>query len=86
MQAVYVKGCKGWTGINRPSCRTVTSQKYSYKQELHQAARHVIAYAQRSGKQTNVWAVSSVNKKKQFTVIKIKKQKKNTAAENCIKR
>ena len=37
----------------------------------------VIAYARRSGKQTKL-GVSSVNKKKQY-VIKIKKQKKNTA-------
>ena len=76
VQAVYVKSCKGWTGINRPSCRTVTSRSTAISGTAS-GSQTVIAYARRSGKQTKL-GVSSVNKKKQY-VIKIKKQKKNTA-------
>lgn len=76
VQAVYVKSCKGWTGINRPSCRAVTSRSTAISGTAS-GSQTVIAYARRSGKQTKL-GVSSVNKKKQY-VIKIKKQKKNTA-------
>lgn len=76
VQAVYVKSCKGWTGINRPSCRAVTSRSTAISGTAS-GSQTVIAYVQRSGKQTKL-GVSSVNKKKQY-VIKIKKQKKNTA-------
>lgn len=76
VQAVYVKSCKGWTGINRPSCRVVTSRSTAISGTAS-GSQTVIAYARRSGKQTKL-GVSSVNKKKQY-VIKIKKQKKNTA-------
>lgn len=76
VQAVYVKSCKGWNGINRPSCRTVTSRSTAISGTAS-GSQTVIAYVQRSGKQTKL-GVSSVNKKKQY-VIKIKKQKKNTA-------
>lgn len=76
VQAVYVKSCKGWTGINRPSCRAVTSRSTAISGTAS-GSQTVIAYARRSGKQTKL-GVSSVNKKKQY-VIKIKKQKKNTS-------
>ena len=75
-QAVYVKGCKGWTSINRPSCKTVTARSASVSGSAA-GSRAVTVYAQRSGKSVKLGA-ASVNKKNQFTV-KIKRQKKNTA-------
>ena len=74
-QAVYMKGCKGWTNIDRPSCKKITAQSTSVTGSAA-GGRNVIVYAQRSGKSIRL-GYAAVNKKKQFTV-KIKKQKKNT--------
>lgn len=74
-QAVYMKGCKGWTNIDRPSCKKITAQSTSVTGSAA-GGRNVIVYAQRSGKSIRL-GYAAVNKKKQFTV-KIKKKKKNT--------
>ena len=70
-----MKGCKGWTNIDRPSCKKITAQSTSVTGSAA-GGRNVIVYAQRSGKSIRL-GYTAVNKKKQFTV-KIKKQKKNT--------
>ena len=76
IQAVYAKSCKGWTGINRPACKKITAASTAINGTAS-GSRSVTAYVQKSGKFVKL-GVSSVNKKKQY-VIKIKKQKKNTA-------
>lgn len=76
IQAVYAKSCKGWTSINRPACKKITAASTAINGTAS-GSRSVTAYVQKSGKFVKL-GVSSVNKKKQY-VIKIKKQKKNTA-------
>ena len=76
IQAVYAKSCKGWTSINRPACKKITAASTAINGTAS-GSRSVTAYVRKSGKFVKL-GVSSVNKKKQY-VIKIKKQKKNTA-------
>lgn len=74
-QAIYAKNCKGFTSVNRPSCKTITTRSTIIWGSAS-GNKSVTAYAQRSGKLTRL-NVASVDKKKQFA-IKIKKQKKKT--------
>ena len=76
LQAVYAKSCKGWMSINRPACKKITAASTAINGTAS-GSRSVTAYVQKSGKFVKL-GVSSVNKKKQY-IIKIKKQKKNTA-------
>lgn len=76
LQAVYAKSCKGWTSIDRPACKKITAASTAINGTAS-GSRSVTAYVQKSGKFVKL-GVSSVNKKKQY-IIKIKKQKKNTA-------
>lgn len=75
-QAIYAKNCKGFTSVNRPSCKTVTNRSTAVKGTA--AGNKIVAvYIQKSGKLKKLGA-AYVNKKKQFT-IKIKRQKKKTS-------
>ena len=74
-QALYAKNSAGWTSINKPVCRQITTRSTTVTGSAV-GSQNITVYVQKSGKMTKLGS-TSVNKKKQFTV-KIKKQKKNT--------
>lgn len=75
-QAMYVKDCKGFAAVSRPSFGKITAQSTSVSGTTS-GGQNVEIYMQKSGKLTKLGA-APVNKKKKFTV-RIRKQKKNTA-------